>query len=368
MKSKSIAQIICTILLFVFFGVNVLGITQNILNYNLGPETFKELDIDQKEFKSKSIEKIDKILEKGYDEAVKESDWDVLKLLETEAKSFLKCIQSSITDKGLGFSELRLVRFWKSLLAIIKKIDKANSESNTTGYHLNINPAKKQIQIKFVILLLIIFVPLLVKLILAVCAIFFNKKPFYIIAVILESIGLIGNFYWLIDCYIEKKQIGSLVEQSNRLSDFFPFFPSISKEATLSVSLGIGWYLLLLASVGFLACCIILLVQKNPAAASAAALIGLTGTYMGSVIRLNPNEEIIIGRDANVSHLILPEKTVSRKHCGIRYDMGRKVYQVIDYSSTGTQLGNGQEIPKNVYFDCMSGNIIQIGKNRFQLQ
>ncbi len=68
------------------------------------------------------------------------------------------------------------------------------------------------------------------------------------------------------------------------------------------------------------------------------SLIGVKGTCAGYSFDLNSGEEIIIGKDAKVSMIVIDPayKEISRKHVGVCYDITRDQYRVVDYSSNGT--------------------------------
>ena len=80
-------------------------------------------------------------------------------------------------------------------------------------------------------------------------------------------------------------------------------------------------------------------------------LIGLNGSCAGYNFDLTSGEEIIIGKDAKVSQVVIDPayKEISRKHVGVCYDLIRDQYRVVDYSSNGTwangsKLVSGQEV------------------------
>lgn len=81
------------------------------------------------------------------------------------------------------------------------------------------------------------------------------------------------------------------------------------------------------------------------------SLIGVNGSCAGYNFDLTSGEEIIIGKDAKVSMVVIDPayKEISRKHVGVCYDIIRDQYRVVDYSSNGTwangnKLVTGQEV------------------------
>lgn len=96
-------------------------------------------------------------------------------------------------------------------------------------------------------------------------------------------------------------------------------------------------------------------------------LTGVQGQYKGQTIPLENGEEIVIGRDPAYSMLVFSNSSVSRRHCGIRYDAQTGNYRVIDYSSTGTRLGNGTMISASAYTTVPPGTVIYLGNGNERL-
>lgn len=64
----------------------------------------------------------------------------------------------------------------------------------------------------------------------------------------------------------------------------------------------------------------------------------MEGEYKGAVFKLKDNEKIAIGRDANLSDIVINSnnKKVSRIHCSVMYDAKTDAYRVTDLSTNGT--------------------------------
>ncbi len=75
-----------------------------------------------------------------------------------------------------------------------------------------------------------------------------------------------------------------------------------------------------------------------PPPAKFGKLIGLKGSCAGYEFELQDNEQVIIGKDAKVSNVVIDPayKEVSRKHVSVFYDAMRDQYCVVDFSSNGT--------------------------------
>ena len=100
------------------------------------------------------------------------------------------------------------------------------------------------------------------------------------------------------------------------------------------------------------------------------SIMGLIGDYEGAIFRIDPDEEITIGRDPKTSHIVIDEccDLVSRTHCTIKGDLQSGAYTVTDYSTNGT-FANGERLPKGVTVAVGRGTIISIGNkdNTFKL-
>jgi len=100
-------------------------------------------------------------------------------------------------------------------------------------------------------------------------------------------------------------------------------------------------------------------------------IVGKTGMYRNAVFKIKSGEELIIGRDAALSHIIVDTgaEKVSRKHCSIVYDGHLGQYIVTDYSSNGTYTEDGVRLPNKVMYSLPRGTTIYLGnrQNSFKL-
>lgn len=103
---------------------------------------------------------------------------------------------------------------------------------------------------------------------------------------------------------------------------------------------------------------------------TAGSLIGVNGTCAGYNFDLTSGEEIIIGKDAKVSMVVIDPayKEISRKHVGICYDIIRDQYRVVDYSSNGTWANGSKLVPgQEVYLPHGTELKLANDKNTFRL-
>ena len=110
-----------------------------------------------------------------------------------------------------------------------------------------------------------------------------------------------------------------------------------------------------------------------PAAGGAGggSVTGMSGMYAGQTLPLAPGDEMVIGRDNAFSNLIVDQNAdkVSRKHCGILFNLATGSYQVTDYSTNGTFVDGGNRLVANMPTTLARGTVIALGnrENRFKL-
>ena len=109
----------------------------------------------------------------------------------------------------------------------------------------------------------------------------------------------------------------------------------------------------------------------SPAVMGALGSIsGVKGACAGYDFDLSSGEEIIIGKDAKVSSVIIDPayKEISRKHVGVSYDLVRDQYCVTDYSSNGT-WADGRKLTTGVPTMLPHGTQLKLAndKNKFRL-
>ena len=112
-------------------------------------------------------------------------------------------------------------------------------------------------------------------------------------------------------------------------------------------------------------------VQGSCDLSAGAAAIGkitvVRGECAGASAEIRDGEEIVIGRDPTVCHLVFSNNKISRKHCGIRYDSQRDVYLVKNYSMNGTSLLSGHKISSDVFVQVAAGNVIELAEGKEEI-
>jgi len=110
---------------------------------------------------------------------------------------------------------------------------------------------------------------------------------------------------------------------------------------------------------------------SNEALSGNLKITGLSGMYSGQDIPIAPDDYVIIGRDTEMANIVINQNNskISRKHCSIRFDSGRNIYMVTDYSTNGTFVDAGSRLAANVAVPVQRGSVISIGsrENSFKL-
>ena len=113
------------------------------------------------------------------------------------------------------------------------------------------------------------------------------------------------------------------------------------------------------------------LVQKRPPPDNFGVIIGVTGMFRYATFKISDGEELVFGRDAAFSHVIVDQdaEKVSRKHCSIVFSRHDQQYYVTDHSSNGTYAENGGQLPPEMRTVMPRGSLILLGdrNNCFRL-
>ena len=99
------------------------------------------------------------------------------------------------------------------------------------------------------------------------------------------------------------------------------------------------------------------------------AIVGITGKYVGAIIRIQPNQKIVFGRDAGLADFVLDETAISRNHCWVQYDQFSSCYYVCDESTNGTLVNESYFLEQNRVVQLKSGDELRLAdtENVFKL-
>ena len=91
------------------------------------------------------------------------------------------------------------------------------------------------------------------------------------------------------------------------------------------------------------------------------ALVCIKGEYLGRIIRVVPEQMIIVGRDGTSADMIVNLPLVSRKHCQVIYHEKTNTYEVTDYSTNGTFTDGDVRLAKNITYTVKPGATLMFG-------
>lgn len=91
------------------------------------------------------------------------------------------------------------------------------------------------------------------------------------------------------------------------------------------------------------------------------AFICVEGAYIGAIIRIKPEQRIRIGRDGEVSDMIVNLPLVSRLHCEVIYHADTPEYEIVDYSRNGTFVNGDKRLVQNETYLLKPGTEICFG-------
>ncbi len=91
------------------------------------------------------------------------------------------------------------------------------------------------------------------------------------------------------------------------------------------------------------------------------ALVCIRGKYIGNIVRIVPEQTIVIGRDGNSVDMIVNLPLVSRQHCTIVYHELENQYEVVDQSTNGTFADGVTRLIKGDTYLLNSGTTLSFG-------
>lgn len=91
------------------------------------------------------------------------------------------------------------------------------------------------------------------------------------------------------------------------------------------------------------------------------AIVCVQGDYLGTIIRIKPEQEIVIGRDGEVADFVVNLPFVSRYHCTLVFHPKTMEYEVTDYSSNGTFVNGGKRLLPDEPYILKAGSELSFG-------
>lgn len=96
---------------------------------------------------------------------------------------------------------------------------------------------------------------------------------------------------------------------------------------------------------------------------ASGAMICIRGDAIGSMVSLQSDRKVVVGRDPSVCNLVISNPKVSRKHLEIMYIGALNKYRVVDCSSNGTFLQNRYRLDRNQEYYLESMTELRFGSD-----
>lgn len=93
-------------------------------------------------------------------------------------------------------------------------------------------------------------------------------------------------------------------------------------------------------------------------------IMGMRGVPTHTSYRIY-EDEILIGRDGRQVQIIISDRLVSRKHCGVAFSEKEQCYLVCDYSANGTVVAGMGELPKHQWVRVKKNSLLQLVDNNY---
>lgn len=89
-------------------------------------------------------------------------------------------------------------------------------------------------------------------------------------------------------------------------------------------------------------------------------VVGIRGPRQNASFRLYHEEEALLGRDSKQCQIVINDGAISRKHCGIKFDVEKQAYLVCDYSKNGTFVTGIGRIQPNTWVEVPKDTLVQL--------
>lgn len=89
-------------------------------------------------------------------------------------------------------------------------------------------------------------------------------------------------------------------------------------------------------------------------------VVGIRGPRQNASYRLYHDEEAVLGRDSKQCQIVINDGAISRKHCGIKFDVEEQCYMVKDYSKNGTYVTGIGRIQPDTWVKVQKDALVQL--------
>ncbi|MGN1318430.1 MAG: FHA domain-containing serine/threonine-protein kinase [Lachnospirales bacterium] len=90
--------------------------------------------------------------------------------------------------------------------------------------------------------------------------------------------------------------------------------------------------------------------------------------YNGRQYAISDIRDIVVGRNASTSHIIIQDANVSRKHCVIEYNSAEEKFYIVDWSSNGTYLKGNVKLKYGVRYVLKPGDSFFVYKPEYEFK
>lgn len=94
---------------------------------------------------------------------------------------------------------------------------------------------------------------------------------------------------------------------------------------------------------------------------SSPMMIFLSGEFQGGAIEMSMYDEISIGRNPELSRIVIQDGGVSRLHCVVTYNPSSGRFVIVDKSTSGVLVNNQRWLERGTIEYLNSGDVIRIG-------
>lgn len=89
-------------------------------------------------------------------------------------------------------------------------------------------------------------------------------------------------------------------------------------------------------------------------------VVGIRGSRQNDSFRLYHEEEAVLGRDSKQCQIVISDGAISRKHCGIKFDVEQQCYYVCDYSKNGTFVSGIGRLKPDTWVRVEKDSMVQL--------
>lgn len=90
-------------------------------------------------------------------------------------------------------------------------------------------------------------------------------------------------------------------------------------------------------------------------------LLCINGPYSGKLVKLVPEQEILIGRDGENCDIVFNLPRISRQHLRLIFHKEKRCYEITDLSTNGTYMNGDIRLERNIRYEINMGETLWLG-------